>query len=315
MKNPLKCPQSETFSRQSGKWTQHFKDNRNHMSHVPWELNEPISDSQHKAIAQSIAVFQLGENSEGNSFLRAGKAYAQRTGDFEYLAALELFIKEEQNHSATLGRFMEQQNIPTIKKEWTDSTFRFLRKIAGLNVCITVLITAEIIAAVYYRALGQSTNSKVLRAICGQILIDEAHHLQFQASTLAKERLSWHPLKRWAFVQLHRIVLAGTILVVWKEHRSVYRAGNFSFFQWVSMTWAVLEDVLLTIQTGMTLGEGGEYGLPIPSQTPTTRFPGLPSLADGQHRSPLGLNRAATHSSFIPLKDARGLQEVVGLLE
>ena len=314
MKDTFEQRHSEAFSRQSAKWLQHFQQNRNHMSHVPWETDEPISDSQRQAISKSIAVFQLGENSEGNSFLRAGKAYAERTGDKQYLAALDLFIKEEQSHSATLGQFMDQQDIPKIQKEWTDSTFRFLRKIAGLNVCITVLITAEIIAAVYYRALGQATNSKVLRAICGQILIDEAHHLQFQASTLAKDRMSWHPIKRWLFVQLHRIVLAATILVVWKEHRSVYRAGNFSFFQWVSMTWAVLEDVLLTIQLGTKQDESGEYELPVPSQTATTRFPGLPSLADlpnGSHRG----EQVQVHASFFPPKQAQRLQEVVGLLE
>ena len=209
---------------------------------------------------------------------RAGRAYADRTGDFEYLNALKLFIEEEQNHSAVLGRFMAQQDIPQIEKDWTDSSFRFIRRMAGLNVCITVLITAEIVAAVYYRALGQATRSLVLRAICGQILIDEAHHLQFQASTLAKERSSWNPIKRWFFRQLHRVFLMGTIAIVWKEHRNVYRAGKFSFFQWVAMTWSVLEDVLLTIQSGTNTQPDGLLQLPMPPQTITTNIPGLPSM-------------------------------------
>ncbi|MFK7769864.1 MAG: hypothetical protein AB8B55_21830 [Mariniblastus sp.] len=244
-------PNAQAFSAHSAEWTLHFEQNLCHMDHVPWDRNQLISTDQRDAIAKSIATFQLGENAEGNAFKRAGRAYAERTGDFEYLKALKLFIEEEQSHSAVLGRFMDQQNIPRIEKEWTDSTFRYIRRLAGLNVCITVLITAEIIAAVYYEALRNATESPVLRAICDQILIDEAHHLKFQGGVLAKERSSWNPVKRWLFRQLHRVLLLGTILVVWKEHRSVYRAGRLGFFRWTSKTWAVLEEVLVTIDRGI----------------------------------------------------------------
>lgn len=229
-------PNAQCFSRQSAKWTRHFVRNRVHFNHVNWDSDRTLTVGDRRAVAKSIAVFQLGENAEGNAFKRAGQRYAERTGDYEFLRALDLFIQEEQNHSAVLARFMEQQNIPCLTQEWTDSAFRFIRRIAGLNVCVTVLITAEIVAAVYYRALGMATNSPVLRSICGQILNDEAHHLQFQAGTLAKERLDWHPLKRWWFRQLHRLFLLGTLLVVWKEHRSVYRAGKFGFVQYVACT-------------------------------------------------------------------------------
>ena len=278
--------QRERFSEHSRKWTGFFRENKNHMDHVPWSSPYELVLEERAAIEKSIAVFQLGENAEGNAFKRSGREYARRTGDFEYLTALELFIKEEQSHSAALGRFMKQQNIPLITKDWSDSTFRFIRRLAGLNVCITVLITAEIIAAVYYRALGNATKSPALRAICGQILNDEAHHLKFQAGTLAKERMSWHPLKRWFFVQLHRALLFVTIMVVWKEHYKVYRAGNMSFFQWASMTWSVLEEVLLTIKTatiGFRDSKNPDKHLPLPSDTITARIPGLPTKTNHKH--------------------------------
>lgn len=270
-----------SFSKHSKVWTDFFEQNRNHMDHVPWISSYELSKEERSAIEKSIAVFQLGENAEGNAFKRSGRAYAERTGDYEYLNALDLFIKEEQSHSAALGRFMAQQDIPKIEKDWSDSTFRFIRRLAGLNVCITVLITAEIIAAVYYRALGKATKSPVLRAICGQILNDEAHHLKFQAGTLAKERMTWHPIKRWFFVQLHRVLLFVTILVVWKEHYRVYRAGNMSFLQWASMTWSVLEEVLLTIKTATVEVKKSKQhtgNLPVPTDTITSRVPGLPSM-------------------------------------
>lgn len=304
---PTSRPVGKQFSEHSQIWTRHFESNRNHMEHVPWDLEHRITDQERQTIAKSIATFQLGENAEGNAFKRAGRAYAEKTGDVEYLSALELFIKEEQNHSAVLGRFMEQQNIPLLKKEWTDSTFRVIRTLAGLNFCITVLITAEIVAAVYYRALGQATRSPVLRAICGQILIDEAHHLKFQAGTLAKERSNWNPLKRWFFRQLHRFLLLGTILVVWKEHRQVYRAGQFGFFQWVSMTWAELERVLLTIGLGVNENAEGVFELPLPPETPTTHVPGLPSMKFRQLSTP---NPNQLHGQRY-----QGYQEIAALLD
>ena len=248
--------------------------NRSHMDHVPWDQDIILNEEELAAISNSVATFQLGENAEGNTFKRSGKIYADQTGDQEYLGALDLFIKEEQSHSAALGRFMDGQGIERLEKEWTDSIFRYVRRLAGLNVCITVLITAEIIAAVYYRALGNATRSPVLRAICGQILIDEAHHLQFQAATLAKERCSWHPIKRWLFIQLHRLLLALTVVVVWKEHRQVYRAGGMGFFQWAALTWSVLEDTLAIIHTA---NASGTFELPSPHSTPITHLPQLPS--------------------------------------
>ena len=250
------------------------------MDHVPWESDAPLTPQERNAISKSIAVFQLGENSEGNSFMRAGKRYAEQSGDKKYLAALNLFIREEQRHSAVLGQFMDRQNISRIHKEWTDSSFRFIRKLAGLNICVAVLLTAEIVAAVYYRALGQATRSPVLRAICGQILVDEAYHLRFQAGTLAKAMMNWSPIRRWLFRQIQRLLLAGTILVVWKEHRSVYQAGQFSFFQWWSMTWSTLEEVLLTIQASRNERDDS-LNLPLPDQTSHLLSPHLPTKVFG----------------------------------
>ncbi|WP_164672387.1 hypothetical protein [Bacillus velezensis] len=47
-----------------------------------------------------------------------------------------------------------------------------------------MLLTAEVIAAVYYDALKNVTGSVCLQSICGQILIDEKQHFEFQAETL-----------------------------------------------------------------------------------------------------------------------------------
>ena len=93
-------------------------------------------------------------------------------------------MKEEQRHSAYLLRFMQREGIPVSSKHWVDTVFRRLRVLGGLELALRVLVSAEIIAIPYYRALGAATQSPLLQAICATILQDEAAHLRFQASML-----------------------------------------------------------------------------------------------------------------------------------
>ena len=48
---------------------------------------------------------------------RYAEKYAESTGDHDYLAAIKLFIAEEQRHACDIARFLEQNSIPTIN--WT----------------------------------------------------------------------------------------------------------------------------------------------------------------------------------------------------
>ena len=91
-----------------------------------------------------------------------------------------------------------------------------------------MLTTAEIISAIYYQALGQATDSKLLRSICDQILIDEAYHLQFQTQTINALTANHSKISKWLSKTYHRILLEGTIQLVWYSHQAVLQAGGFS---------------------------------------------------------------------------------------
>src|ERR1700687_801149 len=118
------------------------------------------------AVTKSIQQFQLGEGSKGQRLLDRGKKFGSKVNDPYFVRALELFIKEEQQHSQYLADFMESQNIPLISRQWVDSVFRKLRGLAGLELSLTVLVTAELISVAYYRALREATGSLTLRIIC-----------------------------------------------------------------------------------------------------------------------------------------------------
>lgn len=122
---------------------------------------------------------------------------------------------EEQRHARDLARFLRQNSIPTIKTTFADRVFRNLRHLfASLQISIAVLITAEIIAKVYYAALKEATNSTVLRTLCDQILQDEVKHVEFQAEQLGKLRCYRNRFFQWITMAMQRFLYWGTCFVV-----------------------------------------------------------------------------------------------------
>lgn len=147
--------------------------------------------------------------------------FAARHGWPEVSRVTELFIREEQHHAAQLRAFMTSQGIPLKARNWTDSAFRHLRKLAGFEAAVTILVTAEMIGFVYYRALSRATRCAYLTTICRQMCADEAVHLRYEAQllrTLRGKRPAW---LRTAVEWAHRGFLAITAHIVYREHREV----------------------------------------------------------------------------------------------
>jgi hypothetical protein len=214
---------------ESQKWFTHFSLRSMTALYVSPVRAEQLAPWEKAAIAKSIQQFQLGEGSKGQRLLDRGKKYAREADDSCFAAALTLFIREEQQHSRYLAAFMESQGIPRVARHWVDTAFRRLRGLAGLELSLTVLVTAEIIAIAYYSALREATSSATLKMICRRILEDEAAHLRFQASMLG--RISSKRSSEWqrAAGKLHGQFLLGTIALVWMEHRTVFQAAGYDF--------------------------------------------------------------------------------------
>ena len=210
---------------------------------LPWSDDYQISELERTRITNSIQQFELGENGQGRSLRAAAVRYVERTGDSDYLRALDLFIKEEQRHSRYLRRFMGGQGIPRAEAHWVNDSFRWLRKRAGLELFVVVLLCAEIVAQSYYRSLGKATASALLAAICKEILRDEAEHLCFQANLLRKIRKERHHLMSAAVRFLQAVLMIGTCTVVWGAHRQVLRCGHFTFFSFIGQCLRSLRSV------------------------------------------------------------------------
>jgi hypothetical protein len=206
-------------------WENYFEGNRNHFMDIDWKTVSLIPEEERKTITSSIQQFQKGESSEGRHLF----SFAKRFPDPLYLECIRLFICEEQKHASVLGCFMDKQGIKRIQKHWVDDVFRWLRKLTGIENTLIVLLTAEIISAVYYKALMQASSSKLLQKICTQILRDEDQHISFQCYTLSKLYSGKNFFSRFWNRTWHLVLMTGTIGVVWFYHRKVLKAGAYSF--------------------------------------------------------------------------------------
>lgn len=160
--------------------------------------------------------------------MAVARIHAERVQDPLYVDAVKLFIGKEQRHAKDLKRFMEQEAIPLARKDWTDSWFRRLRKCANLEVALSVLLVAELIATVYYDALRQATRSLLLATLCTQILHDEHQHVRFQCQTLGQLRAAYAPWLRLIISLAFKLLFTLTVVLVWFDHRSTFRAGHYS---------------------------------------------------------------------------------------
>src|SRR5581483_1796885 len=165
-------------------WLNHFEYHAQHPRRVPPELSDVLTQDERKLIASSIATFQRGEHSDGRTLLAAVRRLAHARAAPELERITELFIREEQRHVTLLAEFMRDHSIPLKRHHWTEFLFRLLRGCASFQFALNVLIAAELIGNVYYRALESVTGCQRLRILCRTLVADELAHIGFFSELL-----------------------------------------------------------------------------------------------------------------------------------
>jgi hypothetical protein len=208
-------------------WLNHFEYHAHHPRCVPHSLSDRLRPDERRLIANSIATFQLGEQSEGRTLLGAAQRFARARRIPALVRITELLIREEQRHAAVLRAFMDDHHIALKRTDWTDRMFRRIRRLAGLELYLYILISAELIGIVYYRALEAATGCQRLTVLCRVLVSDELAHVGFESQLLLALRTGRaapvQAVMRWA----HRAFLAVSAGVVWLTHRSVLRKGGY----------------------------------------------------------------------------------------
>ena len=208
-------------------WLDHFEYHATRHCSLPAGKPHDLTPYERRLIAASIATFQLGEQSEGQSLLAAARLHEKAQDAVPLAQIIALLIAEEQHHAALLGAFMNEHGIPRKSSDWTDNVFRRVRRLAGFELHLTVLITAELIGKVYYRALEAATGSRQLQTLCRMLVADELAHVGFESDLLRGMQSRKPAPVRAAQAALHRAFFTGTSLVVWLTHRRVLRAAGY----------------------------------------------------------------------------------------
>jgi len=214
-------------------WLNHFEYHAEQARGEPKGLPDVLLPEERALIARSIATFQLGEQSDGAMLLRTVRRFAQAHDTPTLERITELFVREEQRHAALLRDFMDKHGIRSKNRDWTDRVFRRLRRLAGLELYLSVLITAELIGNVYYRALETATGCQRLKMLCRTLVADELAHVGFESRLLLELRARRAPLGRSAARLAHRLLFAAAACVVWTTHRPVLERGGFSLTSFV----------------------------------------------------------------------------------
>jgi hypothetical protein len=221
-------------------WCEHFRSNETRQLAIPWKAVVPLTIEQ-RVLLPSLQDFQLGESSEGRHGRARAAAYAARIGDPHYAEAIRLFFAEENRHAGYLAQYLACHGVQPIGRSWTDFAFRRVRRLMGLELLLTVLLTAELIGEVYYRAVRAATRCPALRAICAQLLRDERMHVRFHVERFQFLRAGRSRLRIRLQYGLWRLFLSATCLAVWVKHGGAMRLGGYSlrrFRQQVGNRWA-----------------------------------------------------------------------------
>ncbi len=208
-------------------WLNHFEYHSEHPRRIPEGIPNVLTVAERQLIAPSVGVFQLGEQSAGTHLLRAAYRFAQEHDAAEVARITELLVREEQQHATLLRAFMACHGIPIRQHHWTDRAFRQIRRLGGLEWTLAVLLSAELIGNVYYRALEVSTGCQRLRLLCRILVADELAHVGFESDLLLSMRGPRASPVRAAMDLAHRTFFLGAATVVWATHRAVLKRAGY----------------------------------------------------------------------------------------
>jgi len=208
-------------------WLNYFEHNRDHRHAIPWCDKINIAPHVEKPFIRSLQRFQIGESGEGRHLRVAANA----TGDIAYIKALDLFIKEEQEHARLMGEILKRLGAPLLTSHWSDGCFILLRRLFRLNEELMVLLTPEIIAKRYFRVAHDAGDDASVKAVCAQILHDEEGHVAFHIDYLRRAFANYSIVRRALLRGAWRVLFRLSALVVIFDHRSFLNACGVSTAQ------------------------------------------------------------------------------------
>lgn len=210
----------------SNYWINHFTRNLK-KKRIDWTIEPGISTEEKSKIINSLKAWQLGETSDGKHLLQASSQYAEKINDFDYIDAVKLFIKEEQKHGENLGVYLDKIGEKRKTKDWGDTLFRKVRYFnRSMELWTITVLVVESAAQIFYQAIHDATACFLLKSVCRDILIDEAHHIKFQNERMyiLFQKKSFY--SKAISIGCYGILFFTIIHAIWFDHHKAFKAGG-----------------------------------------------------------------------------------------
>ncbi len=228
-------------------WIHYFRHNNWSPSEFAFRNIPTLTPEDRNLVSASLQQFQLGEGSDGQGLLRRCSQFSGLHSHPDLPDAMLLFIREEQRHAAVLGHFLDQECIPRLRHHWADQLFRKIRNLAGFELMLTVLFTAELIAIPYYTAIHRATASIPLKLIAQRILRDEERHLEFQALNLAECAGQRGDAARFLTIIVHIASITCAAALVYTMHSKLFRKASLSPLKFWALAYDAYRPILLAL--------------------------------------------------------------------
>ena len=213
-------------------WIQYYEKHRQRHAVETYDWSAAPPDAARpdiKALAGSLAIFQLGESGGGTRLRRYADALTAADLTFAgYSRAVELFIKEENAHAELLKQMVRRLGGTLLRKQWSNSVFRFVRNAMGLEFNVQILLSAELIARGYYGLLARHAPDAVIREACLRITRDEVGHIAFHVDFFRQRLAAWPTWRAILWRMQFRLLFQCADLVVWWDHGPALRGCGIS---------------------------------------------------------------------------------------
>ncbi|MEM8953544.1 MAG: ferritin-like domain-containing protein [Verrucomicrobiota bacterium] len=202
-------------------WIDYFTNRKDSYQDPDWSQICTLNDPHQKhALGKSLAIFQLGETGGGTRLLRFAQKIATPDQYPNYQEAIQLFIQEEQEHARLLKHLVLHLEGKLLEQQWSNSVFRRFRGVINLEFNIQVLLTAELIAEVYYGLLARYVNDPVVKDVAQKILRDEVKHIAFHHDFFRHRFSNLSPARALLWNSQFKTIHSLTTIVVWHDHQA-----------------------------------------------------------------------------------------------
>jgi hypothetical protein len=209
----------------SSSWLRYYENNRLNRIEPAWEMPCQLPDDWRRALAISLSHFQLGESGGGTFLLRE----ASRHTDGDDLAALDLFVREEQEHARLLACMVRRLGGTLVARHWTHRLFKLVRRAGGFQFEIQMLLTAEIVGTAHYQMLRERIEDAPLCAGLDLMLNDESGHVVFHLDRLRRRWREYLPFERTVWALQFQFLVVTALRAAWLDHGRCLRTLGYGW--------------------------------------------------------------------------------------